>query len=164
VLRSQGQLDAAIAELEQALARDPDNAAAYTNLAGTLAEKGNIAGAIAAYRSALTARPDLLEPLTSLAWILSTSPEAAVRQSAEAVRLAERAVALANEDDVRALDTLAAAYAAAGDYDRAVATAESALRNASRRSMAPDVGLVRSRLELYRKRQPYRDAGLAPRP
>jgi hypothetical protein len=28
--------------------------------------------------------------------------------------------------------------------------------------MAPDVDLVRSRLELYRKRQPYRDAGLAP--
>jgi cytochrome c-type biogenesis protein CcmH/NrfG len=151
----------AIAELREALARDPGHASAHTHLAGALAATGNIADAIAQYRMALNARPDLLEPLTSLAWILATSPESEVRQPAEAVRLAERAAALATENDVRVLDTLAAAYAARGDFDRAAATAERALQSAAGRGMTTDIDRLRERLDLYRKRQPYRDAALA---
>ena len=52
-----------------------------------------------------------------------------LRVPAEGVRLAERAVRLTNGTNATALDTLAAAYAAAGQTDRAVATAETCVED-----------------------------------
>src|SRR5207245_5204104 len=130
VLRAQGRFDEAIEELRRALALQSGNASAHTNLAGALAAKGLVGEAIFEYRQALDSRPDSLDALTSLAWILATSPEARVRRPVEAVRLAERASALASREDIRVLDTLAAACAAAGDFDRAVAIVNRAIRDA----------------------------------
>jgi len=163
VLRAQGHVDQAIPELRHALALDPGNASAHTNLAGSLAAKGRIGEAVAEYRSALEAQQGLLEPLVSLAWILATSPDAAVRQPGEAVRLAERAAALAERGDLRVIDTLAAAHAASGNFTRALAIAEPALRDALTRGVTRDGDVLRARVALYRQRRPYRDPALAPR-
>lgn len=163
VLLAQGQVDAAIPELRHALTLDPGNASAHTNLARSLAAKGRIGEAVAAYRAALETSPNLLEPLVSLAWILSTSPDAAVRQPGEAVQLAERASALAERGDFRVIDTLAAAHAASGNFSRAIAIAEPALRDAVARGLTRDGDLLRARIALYRQRRPYRDPALAPR-
>ena len=62
--------------------------------------------------------------LASLAWLLATAPEAALRDADQAIRLAERAAELTGRRDASALDVLAAAYAAAGQFDRAVDTAQ----------------------------------------
>ncbi|PYQ81202.1 MAG: hypothetical protein DMG01_04680 [Acidobacteria bacterium] len=163
VLRAQGRFDESIEQLRAALKIDASNAAARTNLAGALVSRGQVRDAMAEYRSALATRPDLIEPLTSLAWILATSPDAAIRRPAEAVQLAERAAALTNRADLRALDTLAAAYAAAGDFRRAVEIAESALQIAARRGRSDDASLVRARADLYRHHRPYRDSMLVER-
>lgn len=162
LLRADGRIDEAASELRRALALDPANAAAHTNLGGALLARGYIVEAIDEYRAALAEKPDLLEPLTSLAWVLATSPAASVRQPAEAVRLAERAAALAANPDLRVLDTLAAAYAAAGDFARALAIVEAAAVDAGRRGQARDASLFSDRARLYRTRTPYRDPGLAP--
>ena len=50
-----------------------------------------------------------------------------IRNPAEAVRLADRAVALTQRRDANTLDVLAVAHAAAGDFDRAIAIADEAL-------------------------------------
>jgi len=163
VLRAQGRFDESIEQLRAALKIDASNAAARTNLAGALVSRGQVRDAMAEYRSALATRPDLIEPLTSLAWILATSPDAAIRRPAEAVQLAERAAALTNRADLRALDTLAAAHAAAGDFRRAVEIAESALQIAARRGRSDDASLVRARADLYRHHRPYRDSMLVER-
>src|SRR5438128_93392 len=93
----------------------------------------------------------------------TTSADAAIRRPAEAVQLAERAAALTNRADLRALDTLAAAHAAAGDFRRAVEIAESALQIAARRGRSDDASLVRARADLYRHHRPYRDSMLVER-
>jgi hypothetical protein len=48
----------------------------------------------------------------------------------QALQLAERAAALTGRRDVAALDALAAAYAATGRFDEAIATAQAALDSA----------------------------------
>ena len=115
--------------------------------------------AIVEYRLALRTKPDSLESLTSLAWLLATSPDPGMRRPAEAVQLAERAAAMTTSTDVRALDTLAAAHAATGDFGHAIEYSETALQLASGRGSAKDVALIRARLDLYRRHQPYRDPG-----
>ena len=156
-LRSERRFPEAAEHLRKALALDPRNAAAHTNLAGVLASQNNRPEAVAHYRQALQLRPDLLEALADLAWILATSPDAAIREPAEAVRLAERAANVTTMDDVRALDTLAAAYASAGQFDRAIATVERALDLATRSNSGETVRQLNGRLELYRAGQPLRE-------
>jgi hypothetical protein len=59
------------------------------------------------------------------------------------------------------LDTLAAAYAAAGRFEEAAATAERALVAARRDGDHQFVAEIRARLEFYREDQPYRRPSLA---
>jgi tetratricopeptide (TPR) repeat protein len=108
------------------------------------------------FRAALARRPDWSAPMTEIAWILATHTDPRVRNPVEAVRLAERAAELTARRDAVALDALAAACAAAGDWDRASTTAEAAVALASARSpaMAEDIA---KRLALYRRKQPYRE-------
>ena len=57
--------------------------------------------------------------INNLAWILCTSPLDAVRNGRRAVELAERAAELTQFRRAFVLSTLAAAYAEAGDFDKA---------------------------------------------
>ena len=57
--------------------------------------------------------------LDKLAWLLATYPDAKSRDGAEAVQLAERGCALTDRRIPALLDTLAVAYAEAGDFARA---------------------------------------------
>jgi TPR repeat protein len=102
---------------------------------------------VAYYREALNRDGDHPAATNNLAWLLATSRDPNVRDPAGAVAHAERA-ALRGGSDPRALDTLAAAYAAAGRYDDAVRVASSA------REKTPDGSPLavelESRLELYR--------------
>jgi tetratricopeptide (TPR) repeat protein len=163
VLRSQQRLDEASEELIRALALDPSNAVAHTNLAGILAERDSTAEAIAHYRQALDTNPDVLEALTNLSWILATHRDQGVRNPADAVRLADRAAALSGRTDVRALDTLAAALAAAGDFEQAVSTVQTAIMLAQRSGSAETVRQLQERLDLYRRKTPLYAASAAPR-
>ena len=88
---------------------------------------------------------------------LAANPNAHVRDPDQAVRLAERASRLRQRDDVSVLDTLAAAYAAADQFDRAVVAARaalSALPAGARQSQL--AASIQRRLELYIQRRPYR--------
>jgi tetratricopeptide (TPR) repeat protein len=160
VQRARRQFVPAAAHLRLALELDPGNAAAHTNLAGVLVETHDIAGAVTEYRRALASNPQQLEALVELAWTLATSPDETIRDAPDAMGLAERAVELTSGRDVRALDAQAAAYAAAGLFDRAVATLEIAIEGSRRAGAAgadEAVRLLRSRLEGYQKRVPYLD-------
>jgi tetratricopeptide (TPR) repeat protein len=100
------------------------------------------------------ARGDDPRAINRLAWFLATCPEAAIRDGAEAVRLAEKAVAASNRKVPIYLDTLAAAYAEAGQFDKAVAVQKETIAistsNQARQWYA-------SRLKLYEAKTPYRE-------
>ena len=92
--------------------------------------------------------PDWAAPSADVAWLLATSQDAA--NASRAVQLAERAAGLEPQNPT-VLDALAAASAAAGSYDRAVSTLESALTSRAIRSRES----LEERLAMYREGKPY---------
>jgi spermidine synthase len=158
-LASLGQPGEAVAQYEQAIREKPDDARLHYLYAVTLATHGDARQAVNQYHQALTLKPDMVEALNNLAWLLAAHPSDALRNGAEAVRLAERACELSERREPVLLGTLAAAYAEAGRFGDAVKTAEKA------RDLAATTGLkdVAARntelLELYRAGKPCRAAG-----
>ncbi len=151
-----GDLDKAVADYSQAIRLKPKYAEAYTSRGDAYVNKGELDKAIADYNQAIGLKPKDAKAYNNLAWILATCPESRIRDGAEAVGLAERACQLKNYKTPTLLDTLAAAYAEAGEFDKAVKTAQKAIqlaRAAKREKLAKD---IQSRLELYKAKRPYR--------
>lgn len=103
---------------------DPVN---YFQLGQALRATGRAAAAEEAWTRALEGKPELVPALNNLAWLKATHPDAAVRNGAEAVKLAEKAVDITNGKNHVVLATLAAAQAEAGDFEAAGKTGAEAL-------------------------------------
>jgi tetratricopeptide (TPR) repeat protein len=145
----------AIGQLREALRLRPEFADARFNLGRAYTRFGNVRAAVAEYRAALAQRPDWTACLTNLAWLLGSYPDPAVHNADEAVRVAERAVALTKQTDAAALDALAAAHAAAGRFREAVSIALRAADAASRAKQTALEAGIRERLTLYRQRKAF---------
>jgi len=91
--------------------------------------------------------------LNNLAWIMATSNDSALRDGRTAVAFAEKAVAKTGRKDPGMLDTLAAAYAEAGDFGKTEQAQREAIdlsgEDATKSAFA-------TRLKLYESRTPYR--------
>jgi len=92
---------------------------AARNLASVLLMAGNPAAAIQVYHFAMQTDPSDLQNQRALAWILSTHPDASVRNGAEAVSLAQQIVTATNGQVPVFLLTLSAALAETKDFDQA---------------------------------------------
>ncbi|MFM1769835.1 MAG: hypothetical protein RJA22_2364 [Verrucomicrobiota bacterium] len=156
---AQGRRDVAAGLLEALLAAAPDDHAARARLAGVLSVERPLEAA-RHYEAVLRAHPDAPLFLNDLAWLRATHPQAAARQGAEAVRLAERACQLTQRREPFLLGTLAAAYAEAGRFEDAVRTGEEARGLAAARGDARLAALNEKLVSLYRARQPYRQQPL----
>src|SRR5205823_4022259 len=106
--------------------------------------------AIQQYHEALRLQPAFVPALNNLAWLLSTCEQDKFRSGAEAVQLAAKACELTQHKQTVLIGTLAAAYAEAGDFPKAIDTAQKAetlaLSTAQRELAATNQNL----LELYR--------------
>ncbi len=96
----------------------------------------------------------------TLAWLLATSPDASRRKPTEAVTLAEKACKLSNYGEPTMLDTLAAAYAAAGRFEDAAGWAAEAARLTRDHGHDEDAEKYLARRDLYEARRPYVDEEL----
>jgi Flp pilus assembly protein TadD len=115
------------------------------------------AKAAAHYRQSVQWQPDQPEALNNFAWLLATSPEDQVRNGPQAVQLAERACALTQRQAPFLLGTLAAAYAEAGRFEEAIATAARA-RDLAREQKLEAVAVRNEELlQTYRAHQPHRE-------
>jgi TPR repeat protein len=132
----------------------PDYAQAHYALAIALEQAGRIDEAIEQYEQALRINPDHPKVQNNLAWLLATHTD--VGDPVRAVTLAERACKLTNNRVASYLDTLAAAYATAGRFDDAIATARRAIELARADGQTQLVSKVQSRLDLYRSGHAYR--------
>ena len=112
-------------------------------------------------RLVLAAEPDKTPALNALAWILATTEDAEVADAEEAVRLAEKACELTDYKAPSVIDTLGAAYAASGDFERAVEMAEKASALAESGGRKDLAGEIRERLELYRQGNRFYDLTLS---
>jgi tetratricopeptide (TPR) repeat protein len=100
--------------------------------------------------------PDSPRMLDELAWLLATYPDSKSRHGTEAVRLAEHACELTERKIPALLDTLAAAYAEAGDFRQAISAAEEALGRARSSGDNDAAKLSESILASLRENLPYR--------
>jgi len=156
LLQIGGQQDAALEHYRRAAALRPDNVESHTNLGQLLSIRGRPAEAAAQFSDALALRPDNVQALAGLAWIRATASDASLRNGVEAVSLAERADSAASHQDVTALDALAAAYAAVGRYDDAIASARAGLELATASGRLDVASQFRQRMQMYQKGQPLR--------
>ena len=112
---------AAIKIYDELLSKSPEYIRARVGRADAFLEIGNHAQAIAIYDELVNEKPEeLLESiLNNLAWVLSTSPEEGLRDGKRAISLAQQACELTEYREPHILSTLAAAFAEAGDFDKA---------------------------------------------
>jgi len=157
VYRQKGQLDLAIQCWLKAVTIEPDFAPAHNNLGNAFSLKGQMAEAVQHWRSALAWQPDLESAQGNLAWVLATSPQASLRNGAEAVQLAERADELTGGRDPLALRALAAACAENGDFPDAVAAAQHAVQDAMLQGNKQLAADIQGQLKFYQNNQPFRD-------
>jgi len=153
-LLRQGKTNQAIAHYHQSLQIKPTYFKALGGLAAAFSRQGKTDQAVEYYTEAIRRKPDWVFPINNLAWIRATHKEAKFRNPKEAIRLAERACELTKYKNLSILDTLAAAYAAAGQFSYAVATAQKAL-DMVKPSNSQLKTAIQSRLRLYKADQPY---------
>ena len=94
--------------------------------------------------------------INAYARLLAASPDDRVRDGNQAVEWAERLIRAIGPDNPQALDTLAAAYAAAGRFPEATSTARRAAEIADRWGMTTLATEIRGRLALYNAGRIYR--------
>jgi tetratricopeptide (TPR) repeat protein len=158
-LQSVGDTDGAIEHYRRCIATRPPSGMPYRNLAGILVERRAFAEAVEVLRQRTDADKNDWRSAMTLAHILATCAEASVREPAEAVRLAEPICRDHAGNEPMALDTLAAAYAAAERFDDAVLTVDKAVKLLAERPLTAHTERIteqlRARRELYLARQPY---------
>jgi Tol biopolymer transport system component/Flp pilus assembly protein TadD len=135
----------------------PNSPAVHGLLGGLLSSAGRYGEALAHLEAAYAVNPGDVTIVNNLAWLLATSPEAAQRDGPRAVRLAEWACKTTSYKSPPLLDSLAAAYALTGQFDRAIRTTEQAIEIV-RRNPKASTETLESRLKLYRAGRPYREA------
>jgi tetratricopeptide (TPR) repeat protein len=149
-LAGAGRLADAIDQYREALRLAPGYAPAHYQLAGTLLTCGHPQDAIAEYERALTAGPTLIPACVNLAQVLATHQPAPGTDPMREIRLAQGLCATAGPDIPYPPMLLAAAYAYAGRYSDAVATAETALHIAQAHGPEPLIPILASQLQIYR--------------
>jgi spermidine synthase len=142
---------------ERVLERAPGDAAALCGLGRCDQHEGNVAEAIELYEKALKALPGYSKASVQLARLLATNPDEAHRDGAKAVELAETACRRTQFEDADYLDTLAAAYAEAGNFAKAIETAKQSIERALLARRLLLAAEVAKRQKLYEAGQPYRE-------
>ena len=103
-------------------------------------------------------RPNQINAMNNLARILTVSEDESIRNPIKAVELAKKACQLTGFSQPELLDTLAMAYAAAGNFSKAVEVAEKAIslcENEEKKELADE---IKKRLQLYKAGKVYRES------
>ena len=157
IFAAQGRVDEAIEHYQRALEQMPSSTHAHYQLGLLLESRGRFAAAIAQFGKILELEPRHVAAQNNLAWLLATCPDATLRNGNKAVELAQRAERLSGGRSPEILDTLAAAYAEAGQFDQAVETAKRALNLSGVQNNRPLAEAIQSRRKLYQTGFPFRD-------
>ncbi|MFZ1988909.1 MAG: tetratricopeptide repeat protein, partial [Alphaproteobacteria bacterium] len=152
---NKGDQDRAIADYTEAIRLKPDYALAFFNRGHAYDHKGDYDRAVADYSEVIRLKPDDADGYNAEAWLLATCPDAKFRDGPQAVQVALKLVKLA--DDWSNRDTLAAAYAEAGQFADAVREEQKALKMLGPSGAKGDIADCQTRLALYQQNKPYHE-------
>ena len=131
-------------------------------LATKLYEKGQIRRAYKKYSKLLEFDPDSFDGLNSMSWLQAASMIDGIRNPQQAVDFALKACEVSEYRKPEAIDTLAVAYAAAGNFQKAIETAQKAIEVVNSQGDDGFAGRIQKRLDLYRQGKTYLDPQLIP--
>jgi tetratricopeptide (TPR) repeat protein len=157
LLLSEGGTREAKMQFDQALLLDPALPQEFAASGTNFMAHGRLRLAFRNFKSALQLNPDEIEALSDLAWLYATQRDPALRNGVEAVRLAEHGCELTSHQDVKLLGALDAAYAEAGFFDQAIATARMTEEVARNQGDTRVAEAAQKRMELYRSGKPFRE-------
>ncbi len=148
-----GDYDKAVADYDQAIRLDAKDAVTYTCRGLAYYGKGDYDKAVADYDQAIRLDPKDAFAYNELAWLLGTCPQASFRNGKKAVEYATKACELSEWKNPNTMDTLAAAYAEAGDFKQAIKWETKYLETSN--LSEKEARKAKNRLVLYQARQPY---------
>jgi tetratricopeptide (TPR) repeat protein len=156
LLIAAGKPEEAVEHLNEALQTSAGNSNVYAELGTAYNQLGKYDLAIQDWTKAIELAPDNADVLNDAAWLLATVSDESVRDADKAIEFAGRACEITWGKNPGFLDTLAAAYAAAGRFGEAVKTAEQAVDIADADGQKDLSNEIQQRLKLYQAGQPYR--------
>jgi tetratricopeptide (TPR) repeat protein len=148
-----GEFSKSLADFDRAIELSPKDPDALTQRGNLAAEQGKFEQAQADFHEALAKNPNWAEAHRSLAWLDATCPNPVYRDPQAAIAAAEQAAKLAPQNDYLTLDTLAAAHASAGSFDKAKKIQQQAIANAPTEA----IPTLKQRLALYSRGQAFRN-------
>jgi tetratricopeptide (TPR) repeat protein len=156
-LAEHGDLVSAAQHLGYLMLLRPDVEEAHSKLRRILLSLAKEPDGLQRLRDIAAHAPDSPRMLDELAWLLATYPDSKSRDGNEAVHLAEHACNLTERKIPALLDTLAAAYAEAGDFAHAISVVEEALSRARSSGDNDAVKLSENILASLHDNLPYRE-------
>jgi len=156
ILKAKKQYDEALKNYDQAIKIDPNQDQLYLERGEVHRLKNSYHSAISDFTKAGEINPGNYKAYNLKAWILATCPIPKCRDGDKAIRLAKKAVEMSPTP--YNLDTLAAAYAEAGMFEKAVTTQEEAI-SILRQEGKPDEVIegFKMRLVSYKEHKPWRE-------
>ena len=147
--RKMGDLTGAMADINSAIRIAPGDSRSFYSRGLVHDSRGEYREAIADYTQSVILKPDDTVSLNNLAWMCATRPGLSDSDRTKALAYANKACTLTHWKEPVFIDTLAAAYAAIGQYDDAIKWQLKYVE------MAPGEPEGKARLDLYQKHQPY---------
>lgn len=146
-----GRWDEAVDYFAVAVHLEPNSPDVVCSRGDLHADMGNYGDALADYAQAIELDPEFAHAYRNGAWLLATCPDEQYRDADNAILGAERALEYSYGDRHVSLDTLAAAYASKGEFDKAISTLTKAV------DLAPENAKFAylSRLQLYQSNEPF---------
>jgi Flp pilus assembly protein TadD len=150
-----GELENAIRDYDEAIRLKPDDAPTRYLRGYLFYKTGHYDKATVEFREAIRYDPRLGKAYNQLAWTLATCPAADVRNGQAAISAACSACEIGGWKDGHWIDTLAAAYAEAGDFESAIRYQNEAL--AAKGIDDDKRSKMLLRLAAYQRHEPWRE-------
>jgi len=155
VLAKQAKYDEAVRVYEELLKLEPRAVGVHTAIGAIYAEQRRHSEAVSSFEKELKANPNYANALNRLAWIKATAADITFRDPDAAVKMASQACEMTRYENPAFMDTLACAYAAAGNFNEAVRIARAAIgvaRSTGNTTLIPEID---RRLNLFLAGKPY---------
>ena len=154
-----GHFSKAITDYGRYLKLNPESGVGYYSRAHVFDEMGDYAKAISDYNRAISLGPwtqvGSVGAYNDLAWLLATCPEKKYRDGKKAIENANAAWEISIKRSANIMDTLAAAYAEAGDFAKAIEWEQKFLATPNLKE--GEMKEATKRLVLYESGKPYHE-------